>query len=72
MPAGDRSTYFVVTAGEHYLRVEAVINGETVSASRRADVPEGQVCTWTVTDPPSSAVAARKGLREIIRAAPGR
>lgn len=52
VPPGDRSVDYVVTHGEHTLLAEAVIAGETVSASRTADIPEGYVCTWTVTDAP--------------------
>ena len=52
VPSGDRSIDFVVTPGEHTLRAEAVIGGETVSVSRTANIPKGYVCTWTVTDPP--------------------
>lgn len=52
VPPGDRSIYFVVEPGEHVLRAEAVINGETRSAIRTGEVPEGSLCTWTVTDPP--------------------
>ena len=52
VPPGDRSIYFIVEPGEHVLRAEAVINGETRSAIRTGEVPEGYVCMWTVTDPP--------------------
>jgi hypothetical protein len=50
VPPGDRSVDFVVTPGEHALRADATIDGETVSASRTGGVPAGHVCTWTVTD----------------------
>jgi|ERR1043165_3053075 hypothetical protein len=72
VPSGDRSIYFVVEAGEHVLRAEAVINGETVSAIRKADIPEGKVCTWTVTDPPSKAGESQKEFQDSIRGAPRR
>jgi hypothetical protein len=52
VPPGDRSIYFVVEPGEHVLRAEAVINGETRSATRTDEIPKGYVCMWTVTDPP--------------------
>lgn len=52
VPPGDRSIYFIVEPGEHVLRAEAVINGETRSAIRTGEVPKGYVCMWTVTDPP--------------------
>ncbi|HZT60807.1 MAG TPA: hypothetical protein VFA21_19545 [Pyrinomonadaceae bacterium] len=67
VPSGDRSIYFVVSPGEHTLRAEAVINTETVNAYRKAVIPEGYVCTWTVTDPPPSAGAARKGFQDGLR-----
>ena len=66
VPPGDRSIYFIVTPGEHTLRAEAVIGGETVSASRAANIPEGYVCTWTVTDPPPKLVGVRKELGEVL------
>jgi hypothetical protein len=52
VPSGDRSVDFVVTPGQRILRADAVIGGDTISASRMADIPAGYVCTWTVTDPP--------------------
>jgi len=52
VPAGDRSVDFIVSPGGHTLRADAVVDGETVSASRTATIPAGYVCTWTVTDPP--------------------
>jgi hypothetical protein len=52
VPPGDKSIDFVVSPGEHALRAEALISGEIVSATRTATIPEGYVCTWTVTDPP--------------------
>jgi hypothetical protein len=67
VPAGDRSTYFVVSPGEHTLRAEAVIGTDTVNAYRKANVPAGYVCTWTVTDPPPTAGAAQEDFRDSIR-----
>ena len=52
VPSGDRSVDLTVSPGEHRLRADAVVDGETVSASRTATIPAGYVCTWTVTDPP--------------------
>jgi hypothetical protein len=52
VPPGEKSVDFMVTPGQHDLRAEAVINGETVSASRMAAIPAGYVCVWTVTNPP--------------------
>lgn len=60
IPSGDRSADFVVTPGQHTLRAEAVINGETVSASRTTDIPAGYVCTWTVTDPLPTKLGKRE------------
>jgi hypothetical protein len=67
VPAGDRSIYFVVSPGEHTLRAEAVVGADTVNAYRKADVPPGYLCTWTVTDPPPANGAARKGFRDGLR-----
>lgn len=67
VPQGDQSIYFVVAPGEHTLRAEAVIGGETVSASRTSNIPEGYVCTWTVTDPPDKARGGQKGFRDSLR-----
>ncbi len=60
VPSGDRSVDFVVSPGEHTLRADAVINGETVSASRQANIPAGYVCTWVVTNPPPPAEAKKR------------
>jgi hypothetical protein len=70
VPQGDQSIYFVVAPGEHRLRAEAVIGGETVSASRTSNIPEGYVCTWTVTDPPGKAGGEQKGFRDSLRREP--
>jgi hypothetical protein len=68
VPPGDRSAYFVVEAGEHVLRAESVINGETRSAIRTGDVPEGDVCMWTVTDPPDRRGGWARGMRDSLGA----
>jgi hypothetical protein len=45
VPAGDRSIYFVVSPGGHSLRAEAVIGTDTVNAYRKANIPQGYMCT---------------------------
>ncbi len=71
VPSGDRSIYFIVEPGEHVLRAEAVINGETRSAIRTRKIPEGYVCTWTVTDPPDKTTGgAQKEFRDSLRREP--
>ncbi len=60
VPAGDRSVDFLVSPGTHTLRADAVIGGETISASRTAMIPAGYVCTWTVTDPPPAGASGQK------------
>jgi hypothetical protein len=55
VPPGDKSVDFVIKPGEHTFRADARIGGETVSAQRTATIPEGYVCTWTVTDPPPAS-----------------
>lgn len=72
VPPGDQSIYFVVAPGEHTLRAEAVINGETVSASRTVQITEGYVCTWTVTDPSVKSGAGDMRLRDSLRREPRR
>jgi hypothetical protein len=62
VPPNDKSTDFVVTPGIHALRAEALISGEIVSVNRTAIIPEGYVCTWTVTDPPLAFRPVKKGL----------
>ena len=66
VPPGDRSVDFVVTPGEHTLRADATIDGETVSASRTGDVPAGHVCTWTVTDSPDKADGSQWKFRDGV------
>lgn len=73
VPSGDRSIYFVVEPGEHVLRAEAVINGETRSAIRTGNIPEGYVCMWTVTDPPDKfAGRTQWAFRDSLRRKPVR
>src|SRR5688572_24250348 len=60
VPPGDRSVDFIVTPGEHTLRADAVINDQTVSALRTANIPEGHVCTWTVTDSTDTSSKTRQ------------
>ena len=59
VPSGDRSVDFPVTPGEHTLRADAVVGGETVSTSRTVMITSGGVCTWTVTNPPEKAGGGR-------------
>ena len=47
---GELSMSFIITPGEHVLFAEAVVDGETLSASRRVTIAPGQACTWTVTN----------------------
>ncbi|HKS28695.1 MAG TPA: hypothetical protein VJS44_12790 [Pyrinomonadaceae bacterium] len=61
VPPGDRSVDFVVTPGEHALRVDALVGNQIVSAQRIATIPEGYVCAWTVTDPPQAFRPVKKG-----------
>lgn len=70
VPAGARSIDFAVAPGEHALRAEAVVEGETVSATRTAFILEGHVCTWTVTDPQSQSGGSPHELRDGLRREP--
>ena len=67
VPPGDKSVDFMVAPGEHTLRADAVINDQTVSASRTANIPEGYVCTWTVTDSADTSSKARRELQDYLR-----
>ena len=62
VPPGDKSVDFVVTPGEHALRAEALIGSEIVSVTRTAALLEGNVCTWTVSDPPVAYRPVKKSL----------
>lgn len=66
VPSGDRSIDFMVSPGEHTLRADAVIGNETVSASRRVNIPAGYVCTWTVTDPSPAAKSLPKLTSSVL------
>ena len=65
VPSGDRSVDFVVTPGEHTLRAEATINGETSSATHTGEVPKGHVCTWIITDPPDGPGIRAESKRRL-------
>jgi len=41
-----------VKPGEHLLRARAIVIGESFWVWAVNEVPQGQICTWTVTDPP--------------------
>jgi hypothetical protein len=52
---GDVSSVREVTAGEHLLRARAEIGGVFFWVWVINEVPGGQICTWTVQDPPQSS-----------------
>lgn len=64
VPSGDRSVDFLVSPGEHSLRADALIDGETVSASRSVTMAAGEVCTWTVTDPTTRQHSEASSMKE--------
>jgi hypothetical protein len=49
--AGAKSEDFVVTAAEHVLRGDAMLEGKITSAHKTGKIPQGHVCTWNITDP---------------------
>ena len=49
--SGTVSIEVEVEAGQHLLRARAVVLGEGFWVWSVNEVPAGQVCTWTVTDP---------------------
>jgi hypothetical protein len=51
VPAGAVSGETEVPPGEHLLRAKAVVRGQSFFVWTINEVPEGQVCTWTITDP---------------------
>ena len=57
VPAGDISSYFNVSPGDHALKAEAQAGGETKTASRTVTVGKGEVCTWTVTNGGESSLS---------------
>ena len=50
VPAGDQSTAFEVSPGEHTLYAEGRDkDGKVTAGPRKITITSGQVCTWTVT-----------------------
>jgi len=52
VPPRTVSDEVTVEPGEHLLRARAIVIGESFWVWAVNEVPQGQVCTWTVTDPP--------------------
>jgi hypothetical protein len=52
LPAKHASGALDVDDGEHLLRAAAIIDSQELWVWAINDVPAGQVCTWTVEDPP--------------------
>ena len=52
VPSRTVSDEISVEPGEHLLRARAIVIGESFWVWAVNEVPQGQVCTWTVTDPP--------------------
>jgi hypothetical protein len=51
-----------VEPGEHLLRARAVIRGESFFVWVVNEVPLGQVCTWTITDPTARAAVVSHNI----------
>lgn len=51
VPSRTVSDEIPVEAGEHMLRAKAMVRGEPVWIWTVNDVPTGQLCVWTITDP---------------------
>jgi len=56
-----------VKPGGHLLRARAIAGGKSFWVGVINKVPKGQVCTWTITDPPEEPVAVRNQYRTTIR-----
>ena len=58
--SGAVSNEIEVRPGEHLFRARAVVMDKSFLVWTINEVPEGQVCTWTVTDPQRDAAVAKK------------
>ena len=68
-PKGVSPREVRVEPGEHLLRARAIVRGESFWVWVVNEVPQGQICTWTVEDPPrgGAAVNNRKGKKDKIK-----
>ena len=55
-----------VASGEHSLRARAVVKGQSVWVWVINEVPAGQVCSWTITDPSAAVAAAISSSRSAF------
>jgi len=66
VPSRAVSNEITVEPGEHLLRARAIVRGESFWVWVVNEVPQGQVCTWTVTDPPRVAMIVTNRYRIAI------
>lgn len=66
VPPKTVSREIVVEPGEHMLRARAIVRGESFWVWTVNEVPQGQICTWTVEDPPRTSVAVDNRFRTTI------
>ena len=59
VPMKSTSPEQFVEAGRHMFRARAMVGERSIWVWVINDIPEGQVCTWTVTDQPLQAVPDR-------------
>ena len=61
LPSKTVSEEINVEPGEHLLRATAIVGGERFWVWVVNEVPQGQICTWTVGDPPLEGPGAIEG-----------
>lgn len=60
------SAEFPVEPGDHILRARAMIAGVAMWVYTGNEVPEGNVCTWTIEDPPKGEEKSGDRFRTIF------
>lgn len=63
---GGASPEWEVYPGEHMLRAGAVIGDQALWVWVVNEVPRGQVCTWTITDPPLESSRYKTKYKSIF------
>lgn len=65
--SGMVSNELEVSPGEHLFRARAVVAGKSFLVWVVNEVPEGQVCTWTITDPTTGSRSGQERLSDRDR-----
>lgn len=66
VPSKSVSREIAVEPGEHMLRARAIVRGKSFWVWTVNEVPQGQICTWTVEDPPRTSVAVDNRIRTTL------